>query len=149
MNKKWYHQLREAKFKEFSFFPNAYTPIEEDKSLALPPVELELGGGESEESEQESATPEWVKNVSFTIAGITIGGAAVYSLFAATPVPSCPAPVSTEQTTQNPLPSAPSTPVQSSGSAGTPPRTTPATTSPANSGGTTTPSGGSTVPGTL
>lgn len=106
MAQKWAQKLQTDKVKEFSFFPNAYTPFEED-GFALPEMEMEWDGGDdgdqNKSDAKQSQVPQWVKNLSFTIGGVTIGAASIFALMApppAAPLPVCP------QTTCTPAPAA-------------------------------------------
>jgi len=122
----WPKALGKKDIKEFSFFPSAYTPFEESEGT-IPPVELEYDGGD--DSEDQSGTPEWVKSLSFTIGGVTIGAAAVWGLWSTAPAPQCivttPLPAPTSQTTQTapithvsqPPPAAPASTSTSAGGA--------------------------------
>lgn len=123
MAKRWSEKLKEKKCNEFSFFPNAYTPMEEDASLTLPEMEVDFSGDDEEKENAQDTTPNWVKNLSFTIAGVTIGGAAVYGLLGASAEQTCPLPATEVQQPAASTP-APTTPRAST----VPPRSTPAAT---------------------
>jgi hypothetical protein len=141
----WADKLQKRKVREFAFFPHAYTPMEKEKSLVLPDVEVELGGEEETQGEgaQTDSTPSWIKNLSFTIAGVTIGGAAVYGLLGMTqaPAPACPAPITNQQPVQ-PTVVQPTQPTP-----GGAPRSTPAATPASTASTTTTDAAATTTPG--
>jgi hypothetical protein len=126
MAQEWAEKLQNDKVKEFSFFPTAYTPFKKG-GFELPEMELEWDGsddGNNADTAPQSSMPQWAKNLSFTIGGVTIGAAAVFGFFgggapSAAPAAACP------QTTCTPatLPTT-STPKSTGG-----PRTTGAATS--------------------
>jgi len=148
--KSWVDTLHEKGSKEFSFFPLAYTPMEQEAELPLPEIEIELG---KEEEEEEDKSAEGASSTSYTlsltIGGITLGAVmGAGAMYAATPTPLCPLVPASQQIVQ-----ATSTPASSGGQSQTPtpPRQTPAatqsnaTTSSAQTG-TPTPNTSSTTP---
>ena len=105
MAQKWADKLKDKNVKEFSLYPHAYTPLaKEEGGMPLPDIETEYDSGDDENA--QDTTPNWIKNLSFTIGGVTIGAAAVYGLFIATPAPVEPACTPIVQNAPAPAPAA-------------------------------------------
>lgn len=108
--KEWAKKIRETDADEFALYPRAFTPFAEEPALTLPPLEFEYSGdeGQKDSGDAQSNMPSWVKNISFTIGGLTIGGAAVYGLLGGVPpAPVCPSPAVAQTQSSTSVPASP------------------------------------------
>jgi hypothetical protein len=104
MAKGWVEKLRENKVKEFSFYPDAFTPFKDAGVFELPNIDVDWEGDaddkkDADKTTAQNSTPSWIKNISFTVFGVTVGGAAVFGLMGGgATAPVCPAPAAAQQT---------------------------------------------------